>query len=96
MRVHANQIDPNIQLDAMYAAQKAAAKREVARTRKKLIESASELAGEVEDCVVELKKRQESEQEASPQRPQKPPSPQTRAQIQSRMKRFRIGLGIDS
>ncbi len=49
MRVHANQINPNLALDAMYAAQKAAAKRETARTRKKLMESASELAGEAEE-----------------------------------------------
>jgi hypothetical protein len=56
MRVHANQINPNAQLDAMYAAQKAAAQREAARTRKKLMDSASEMAGEAEGdaCVVRL------------------------------------------
>lgn len=48
MRVHPNQTNPNAQLDAMYAAQKAAAKREAARTRKKLTEFASALAGEAE------------------------------------------------
>ncbi len=56
MRVHPNQVNPNAQLDAMYAAQKAAAKREAARTRKKLIEFASELASEVDEepCIVQL------------------------------------------
>jgi hypothetical protein len=48
MRVHANQVNPYAQLDAMHAAQKAAAKREAARTRKKLFESASGLSGENE------------------------------------------------
>jgi hypothetical protein len=38
MRVHPNQINPNAQLDAMYAAQKAAAKREAEATRKKLLQ----------------------------------------------------------
>jgi len=54
MRVHPNQVNPNAQLDAMYAAQKAEAKREAARTRKKLMEFAAELAGqaEVTDIVV--------------------------------------------
>ena len=36
MHVHQNQINPNAQLDAMYTAQKAAAKREAERTRKAL------------------------------------------------------------
>ena len=34
MHVHANQINPNAQLDATYSAQKSEAKREAARTRK--------------------------------------------------------------
>jgi acyl-CoA reductase-like NAD-dependent aldehyde dehydrogenase len=72
MRVHANQINPNIQLDAMYAAQKAAAKRETARTRKKLMEFASELAGEAEDCIVELGSREESDPQANRGKPQRP------------------------
>lgn len=72
MRVHANQINPNIQLDAMYAAQKADAKREAARTRKKLSEYASKLSGEGEDCVVELGRGEESDDEADRQKPQKP------------------------
>lgn len=48
MHVHMNQVNPNAQLDAMYAAQKAAAKREAARTRKKLMEFAAEVEGEEE------------------------------------------------
>jgi hypothetical protein len=62
MRVHSNQTNPNAQLDAMYASQKAAAKQEAARTRKKLSDSASKLAGEAasEACVVELREREES------------------------------------
>jgi hypothetical protein len=47
MRVHANQINANAQLDALYAAEKAAAKREAERTRKKLSEFASKLSAEL-------------------------------------------------
>jgi hypothetical protein len=63
MRIHQNQVNPNAQLDAMYAAQKAAAKREAERARKKLVEFASELAGEAdaEACVVKLGAREEAE-----------------------------------
>jgi hypothetical protein len=56
MHVHANQINPNAQLDALYSAQRTAAKREAAGVRKKLSEFASEMAGEAETegCVVKL------------------------------------------
>jgi hypothetical protein len=67
MHVHANQINPNTQLDALYAAEKAAAKRAAESTRKKLLEFASELAGEAdseEACVVKLGAREESEERA--------------------------------
>jgi hypothetical protein len=40
MHGHANQMNPNVQLDVLYAAEKAAAKQEAARTRKKLSEFA--------------------------------------------------------
>jgi hypothetical protein len=62
MHVHPNQTNPSAQLDAMYSAQKTAAKQEAERTRKKLTEFASKLAGEAasEDCVVELREREES------------------------------------
>jgi hypothetical protein len=64
MHVHANQINPNTQLDAAYSAQRAAAKREAAGVRKKLSESASELAGEAEAeaCIVKLEGSEDSQE----------------------------------
>ncbi len=72
MHVHGNQINPNAQLDATYAAQKAAARKEVVRTRKKLTEFASELAGEaeLEECVVRLGAEEESQEEPKRQNQQ--------------------------
>jgi hypothetical protein len=70
MRVHTNPVNPNAQLDALYSAQRAAAKREAARTRKKLSEFASELAGENESgeaCVVRLEGREDSQEGAKRQ-----------------------------
>jgi hypothetical protein len=71
MHVHPNQINPNTQMDALYAAERAAAKQEAERTRKRLLEFASELAGEAdsEACVVRLGAREES-QEQTKQRDQ--------------------------
>ena len=72
MHVHANAINPNTQLDALYAAEKAAAKRAAESTRKKLLEFASELAGEAdseEACVVKLGAREEAEEQAQHQNP---------------------------
>jgi hypothetical protein len=66
MHVHSNPINPNTQLDALYAAEKAAAKRAAESIRKKLLEFASELAGESdseEGCVVRLRAREESEEQ---------------------------------
>lgn len=66
MRVHVNQINAYAQMDALRAAEKAEAKKEAARTRKKLSEFASKLAGEAEmgeDCIVRLGAREESENE---------------------------------
>jgi len=62
MHVHSNQPNPNAQLDAIYSAQKAAAKQEAERTRKKLTDLASRLVGEAasEACVVELQEREQS------------------------------------
>ena len=72
MHVHANQINPNAQLDALYAAEKAAAQQEAARTRKKLLEFASALAGEAgEACVVRVGTHEESGE------PAKQPNQQT-------------------
>ena len=48
MHVHANQINPTAQSDALYAAERAAAKRAAESTRKKLLEFASDVAGEAE------------------------------------------------
>jgi hypothetical protein len=70
MHVHANQINPNAQLDAIYAAEKAAAAREAARTRRKLVEFASELAGESgtgDGCVVRVGARDEPQQQKKQQ-----------------------------
>jgi hypothetical protein len=80
MRVHQNQINPNAQLDAMYAAQKAAAKREAESTRKKLLEFASELSGDADSdaCVVKLGPRGNSEEK---------PRQQNSEQSQHRRKR---------
>jgi hypothetical protein len=64
MHVHANQANPNVQLNNLYAAEKAEAKRETERTRKKLMEFASVLAGECGDaCVVKLRARDESQEQ---------------------------------
>jgi hypothetical protein len=64
MHVHANQPNPNIQLNTLYAAEKAEAKRETERTRKKLMEFASVLAGEAgEACVVKLEAHDESQEQ---------------------------------
>ncbi len=64
MRIHANQPNPNAQLDALCAENKAAARKRTERTRKKLLESASELAGEAseEDFVVNLDSLKQSQE----------------------------------
>ena len=66
MHVHSNLTNPMAQLDAAYAAQRAAGKQEAARTRKKLLEFASELSGEAdsgESCVVKLEAPEDGQQE---------------------------------
>ncbi|HTA48689.1 MAG TPA: hypothetical protein VK930_04485 [Verrucomicrobiae bacterium] len=66
MHVHANQVNPNAQTDALYAAEQAAAKRAAEGTRRKLLEFASELAGEAESeegCVVKLGAREQSDEQ---------------------------------
>jgi hypothetical protein len=72
MHVHASPINPNAQLDALYAAEKTATKREAERTRKKLLESASALAGQAsgEACMVKLGAGEESQEQARQQQPQ--------------------------
>ncbi len=70
MHVHANQPNPNIQLNTLYAAEKAEAKRETERTRKKLMEFASVLSGEAgEACVVKLGARDGSEEQEKQNQP---------------------------
>jgi hypothetical protein len=65
MHIHANQTNPNVQLNALYAAEKAEAKRETERTRKKLIKFASVLAGECgEPCVMKLGAHEEPQVQA--------------------------------
>ena len=57
MHVHGNQFDPRIEMYAQLAATKTEAKREAERTRRKLLNAASVLAGEYAgglDCVVRL------------------------------------------
>ena len=73
MHIRPSQVNPNIQLDAMYAAEKAAAKQEAERTRKKLMEVASKLAGQSESgeaLIVEIGAREESREESSQQEQQ--------------------------
>jgi len=70
MHVHANQTNPNIQLNTLYAAEKAEAKRETERTRKKLMEFASVLSGEAEEAfVVKLGARDGSEEQEKQNQP---------------------------
>ena len=73
MHIRPSQVNPNIQLDAMYAAEKAAAKQEAERTRKKLMKFASKLAGQSESgeaSIVEIGAREESHEESSRQQQQ--------------------------
>jgi len=73
VHIRPSQVNPNIQLDAMYAAEKAAAKQEAERTRKKLMEVASKLAGQSESgeaLIVEIGAREESREESSQQEQQ--------------------------
>jgi len=56
MHVHGNQFDPNIQAYSLSAAAQAEAKKAAERTRNKLLNAASALAGDDDavDCVVSL------------------------------------------
>ncbi|MFY9672904.1 MAG: hypothetical protein WB817_05730 [Terriglobales bacterium] len=65
MHVYANQPNPNMQFDTVYAAARAEGNREAARTRKKLSEFASKLASAMdisEDAVVGIGPREESQE----------------------------------
>jgi hypothetical protein len=77
MHVHANQMNPYAQLDAADAAQKAASKRAAEKTRKKLLEFASALAGEADSegvCLVKLQEREYSQEETMQQNQRSPRS----------------------
>jgi len=66
MHIHPNQNNLNIQINALDAAEKAAAQREAAETRRKLREFSAKVAAEGacgEDCVVKLRARQESQEQ---------------------------------
>jgi hypothetical protein len=54
MRVHGNQIDPNADLNGLYAAAKTEAKLEAERTRKKLLIAGMAGQSDDADCVVSL------------------------------------------
>lgn len=60
MHIHGNLTNPNLALNAAYAAQQAQAKREAEATRKELIRSAMTLAAENEDCVVSISGQREN------------------------------------
>jgi hypothetical protein len=67
MHVHASQINAAAQTNALYAAERAAAKRAAEGTRRKLLEFASELSSEAESeegCVVKLGAHEEAEEQA--------------------------------
>jgi hypothetical protein len=73
MHLHANQINPNAELNAVYAAAKTAATPEARRTRKKVLELASKLAGESDSgdaCVVRLGAHEQSQDQAKQQNQQ--------------------------
>ena len=66
MHIHPNQNNLNVQMNALDAAEKAAAQREAAETRRKLREFSAKVAAESacgEDCVVKLGARQESQEQ---------------------------------
>lgn len=71
MHIHGPQVNPNIQFMAAYAARQAQAKREAAAVRKKLMESASKLAGGSAEDTLTVRARQENADGQSKKRKQK-------------------------
>ena len=68
MHVHGNQFDPNFEMNMLYSAAEAA--KEAERTRRKLMNAASALAGEyddADDCIVRLSGDSGSEEQANRQ-----------------------------
>jgi hypothetical protein len=87
MHVHGNQFDPGIQMNYLASVAKAEAAREAERTRKKLLNAASSLAGDIDeaDFVVSLggeedsgeqSRKQDQERNQQPDRPQSAPAPE--------------------
>jgi hypothetical protein len=66
MHIHGNQLNQGLDLYALSAA-KTEAQKEAERVRKKLLEGASALAGESDDCVVKLSGDGEPQEQASQQ-----------------------------
>lgn len=68
MHVHGATFNPNLQLNAAASAARAEARREVERTRKKLLSASSLLgASDDEDCVVTLNAGQDHEEQGRSQ-----------------------------
>ena len=65
MRVHGNQVDPNIQLNGLYGAAKTEAKLAAERVRKRLSLEAASM--DAEDCVVSLSGEEAAGDEAQQQ-----------------------------
>ena len=66
MHIHANQINPNAQLNAVYDLQKFAARQETDRVRKKLLNSASEAEADTDSHVASVRQREESSGRTDP------------------------------
>lgn len=80
MHEHINQINANIQMNAVYEAQQAAAKRETDRVRRKLLNASSEIEMESDSGVVRMGAGQERKEPSKPgeqpeQRPTKSAKP---------------------
>ncbi len=67
MHIHGNLMNPNLALNAAYAAQQAQAKQEAEATRKELFKSAMTLAAENEDYVVSIGGQRENHDKQSKQ-----------------------------
>jgi hypothetical protein len=77
---HINQIHANIQMNTVYEAQQAAAKRETDQVRRKLLNASSEIEMESDSCVVRMGAGQERKEQSKPgeqpeQRPTKSAKP---------------------
>jgi hypothetical protein len=64
VHIHPTQVNPNALLNELHEMQKAAAKRETERVRKKLLDAPAEVEGEPDSYVVELGAREKSGEQA--------------------------------